>query len=244
MRLISIISLFFISISSFCEEIKDLNAFNIKNNFLAFRVDIFKQLGDHRETSSASGYSTLAKQTESSIQALSLHYSREFFSKRKFSLTICASRGINTGGGAAVDNELGVEYETEIRKGSSTSVGLSLNYNFIYTALKVQPFLSFSIHQDEFNTKTKYNPTSSQSVTVINYENEVKRNLITLGTRFFDPETRLMSLLSLSYKISEEQASNLSSATLSETPISLSNSNTNVFATDDLSFSIMAGYSF
>jgi hypothetical protein len=148
------------------------------------------------------------------------------------------------GGGSEVDQQGDVEYETDIQDTASTSIGMSLNINFIYSALKVQPFLSFSIHQNEFTMETKYTKISTQDVTILKYENEVKRNLISLGTRFFDPQTQLMSLFSVSYLLSETQTNALTSATVNEAAVSLSNTGSNTFSSGDLSFSIMAGYTF
>ncbi len=198
------------------------------------------------ETSPQSGYFTLPHKISLTMHSLELSYSREFLAQKRISFNTTLGAGVILGKSAQSQIDNLYDYETEVSNGFVTSAALSLNLNFRYYKLRIQPFIGFSYRKHQLDFQTSYTTSNTDSLVSITYDTELENKVIQLGCRFLNKRKNLMSSFSVNYLNAETTAKDLQSAALNDSSISISNPNLDQSPLEQkpLSFSIGAGYLF
>ncbi len=154
----------------------------------------------HNENSSAPGFFSAEETSDIRMHGVFLEAAQEFGGAYLFSLTIGARLGYTQGSDKTANaNESIVKYEDKI-SGFSYGPGGSLNLNFHEWGLKIQPFISsYYIFSKSELRLTYANATFEAQPFLIDYDIEENRFQHSVGIRFIDKESGLMSYFSVDY---------------------------------------------
>lgn len=224
-----------------------LNANENKANYLMISDNFYGQEFNHEsETSGNSSFYAMDSSASMNAHDLKLSYGREFLESSIFSFTIGIGAGIILGRGEETVDSRNISYQTKIKNGYVGSAEFSINLNFFYSGLKIQPFFGTSLTQRQFDYETNYSRINGSSPIILIYDNEVNYRKVSIGSRFIDNQTSLMSYFSLSYLYGSSGSNSLQSGEVDGARVTVVNNNDAFSSTkvNDLSFTIGAGYAF
>jgi hypothetical protein len=185
---------------------------NVRSNQFILKDSIYAQNIFHNETSGDSRFFTLNRKARMTTHDIRLAYVREVFADSLFSLSLSLEAGKILGRGGEDDETLNYQYETKIKNGWVGGAELTLNMNFFYSGIRIQPFIGGAVTQRNFDFETNYARFNSADSLTLIYDIESQYNYAVLGSRFLDPEQELMSYFSIGYLVSDSTTFRLQSA--------------------------------
>ena len=218
-----------------------------KANYLMISDNFYGQEFAHsNESSTNTSFYPLDISASMVAHDLGLIYGREFLATRRFSFTLGIGAGVILGGGEESIPSRDLSYQTKLKNAYFGSAEFSLNYNFFYSGIRVQPFLATSLTQRQFDFETSYTRIDGSSPILLTYDNEVNYRKVTIGSRFINNQEGLMSYISVNYLYGSSGTNSLQSAEVDGARATAVNSNDALTSTkvNDLSFTIGAGYAF
>jgi hypothetical protein len=149
----------------------------------------------HTETSNVAGFSAVGADNSVSSTEFSFSVIKEFMHQNRFSFSGILKGGINDGSGSGTENSIAFKEEYS---GNHFGAGLSANLNYLYSNMKVQPYVGVGIIQETSIYEMNYTTSGSQGVkTSYNYTGMILDT--NLGIRVLDPEVGLMSFFNISF---------------------------------------------
>ncbi len=237
--ILSLILTSLVSISAHAQEK------NVRSNQFILKDSIYAQNIFHDETSGDSRFFALNRKARMTTHDIRLAYVREVFADSLFSLSLSLEAGKILGRGGEDDETLNYQYETKVKNGWVGSAELTLNMNFFYSGIRIQPFIGGAVTQRNYDFETNYARYNSSDSLTLTYDIESQLNYAVVGSRFLDPEQELMSYFSIGYLVSDSTTFSLQSAQAGVSFIDLTSSaNAEDSNINSLTFNIGFGMTF
>ncbi|MFT6632953.1 MAG: hypothetical protein ACJAS4_002921 [Bacteriovoracaceae bacterium] len=206
-------------------DLKVLNQSEVTNssNFILDYSYIRTKI-KHEETSTSTSFIPYGKDSNTLLHRIGFGYEKEFFQSSRVSVTILTVLGIGIGEESERDGGASENFDYQ---DSITSLfggaGVSLNYNHDSGGNRVQPFISAKSITAKNSYFLRYEEVGTYPRSVeIEYEEELSILESSIGVRFFNYTTNMMSIMALNL-YSFDQTSFSGEASQGDTEFKLKN---------------------